>query len=127
MKLVKILVRNLNQLKKAHVKKLAAKASGAELTNWYKNADGAGLDYGSNVYSYGQVDENNLIENYVYWYSFYDDSTLANESLQKAHEESLVYVSIDSNDETFNTKDIKLQLRNRRKKMSKMSKKDIKW
>ncbi|HBN6176813.1 TPA: hypothetical protein L3V69_001422 [Vibrio parahaemolyticus] len=63
--------------------------------NFKKHSDDVGLDYGSGVHTYGQVDTDDILENYVEWYSYFDDSALAEESFRKAYEDSKVWVNIE--------------------------------
>lgn len=84
------MVRELNKLKKRHVNRLKNSIKKNDLINFKKNSDEVGLDYGSGVYSYGQVHADDIIDHYVEWYSYFDDPTLALESFQQARKESVV-------------------------------------
>lgn len=66
-----------------------------DFENFKRNSDEVGLDYGAGVYSYGQCHADDVLENYVQWYSYFDDSTLAQESYQQAYEQSMVYCNIE--------------------------------
>jgi hypothetical protein len=114
-------------LKNNHIQSLKAKNEYAELRHWYNTADCVGLDYGANVRSYSQVNEDDLIESYLDWHVTYsEDSTLANQSFQKAHEESIGYVKTDEKVETVDNEAVKQELRKHRKRMPDIPK-DVKW
>ena len=82
-------------MKKQYVNKLKHSLDVHAFDNFKKHSDDVGLDYGAGVHSYGQVNADDILSNYVEWYSYFDDSALAEESFRKAHDDSKVWCDIE--------------------------------
>ncbi|OCH40537.1 hypothetical protein A6E07_10180 [Vibrio cyclitrophicus] len=93
------MVHNLNKLKKQYVNRAKASVKKNDFNNFKRNSDDVGLDYGAGVYSYGQCHADDVIENYIKWYSYFEDSTIAVESYHQAYEKSIVYCNIGLSEE----------------------------
>ncbi len=83
------------------------------------------------MYSYGQCHTDDVLENYIKWYSYFDDSTLAVESYHQAHEQSMVYINVEvSEDELKDVREIDIdEIRHdfKLKLNSMYSEDNIKW
>lgn len=93
--MIRLLVRNLNKVKRQYVNKLKSSLDRDAFDKFKKNSDDVGLDYGTGVHSYGQVHSDDILEHYVEWYSYFDDVVLAEESLRKAEDDSKVWCNIE--------------------------------
>ncbi|HCG7759960.1 hypothetical protein ACSTIV_07120 [Vibrio parahaemolyticus] len=82
-------------MKKRYVNKLKQSLDVHAFENFKKHSDDVGLDYGAGVHSYGQVNADDILSNYVEWYSYFDDSAIAEESFRKAHDYSKVWCDIE--------------------------------
>lgn len=89
------MVQNLNKVKKRYVNKLKHSLDVHAFENFKKHSDDVGLDYCSGVHTYGQVNADDILSNYVEWYSYFDDSALAEESFRKAHDDSKIWCDIE--------------------------------
>ncbi|PHX03783.1 hypothetical protein [Vibrio splendidus] len=76
------LARNLNALKRRHVKRLASDPRQKKKYKSWKthNCNDVGLDYNSKIYWFTQMHADDILENYVKWFSYFDDSEVALES-----------------------------------------------
>ncbi len=91
------------------------------------------MDYGSGVHTYGQVDINDILKNYVEWYSYFDDSELAEESFRKAHEDSMVWINIEPTEDDLkdvvklDEDEVRLELAKHRKIKSNADSSNVQW
>jgi hypothetical protein len=115
-------------VKKTYVKRLRKERYANK--RWCGGND-AGLDYGAQVYSYGQVCSEDVINNYHEWYSFYDDAELAILSYQKALVDSTIITSIDSDPKTteitFDEAEIKALFKKKNSKKKLKSASNVNW
>ncbi|HCE1561322.1 TPA: hypothetical protein NGR37_003520 [Vibrio parahaemolyticus] len=103
--------------------------------NFKKHSDDVGLDYGSGLHSYGQVNSDDILSNYVEWYSYFDDSALAEESFRKAYDDSKVWCDVELTEDEledvvqFDEDEIRLELSKTRKLNSDINSSNVtvKW
>ncbi|MDW3055785.1 hypothetical protein [Vibrio sp. 1978] len=102
-----------------------------DFESFKRNSDEVGLDYDAGVYSYGQCHADDVLENYVQWYSYFDDATLAVESYHQAYEKSIVYCNTGLSEQELkevsemDIGEVRQDLRSARKPINSGS--DVKW
>ncbi|GAL15056.1 hypothetical protein JCM19233_6070 [Vibrio astriarenae] len=73
--------------------------SGEMRKHWHIDSNDVGLDFGSGVRNYNQVNPIEIERNYINWYLYYDDEQVnANDSLEKATNDSMVQSTVDLDD-----------------------------
>lgn len=127
------MIQNLNKVKKRYVNKLKHSLDVHAFENFKKHSDDVGLDYGSGVHTYGQVNADDILSNYVEWYSYFDDSVLAEESFRKAHDDSKVWCDIELTEDEledvvqFDEDEIRSEFSKHRKTKSNADSLNVQW
>ncbi|EGQ9979828.1 hypothetical protein EM59_020800 [Vibrio parahaemolyticus] len=120
-------------MKKQYVNKLKHSLDVHAFDNFKKHSDDVGLDYGAGVHSYGQVLADDILSNYVEWYSYFDDSALAEESFRKAHDDSKVWCDIELTEDELkdvvqpDLDEVRLELSKSRKTKPHADNSNVQW
>ncbi|HFD4038253.1 TPA: hypothetical protein ACF3XN_003002 [Vibrio parahaemolyticus] len=62
--------------------------------SWHIDSNDVGLNFGSEVRNYNQVNPIEIEQNYIKWYLYYDDELVnANDSWEKAIDDSMIVVN----------------------------------
>lgn len=127
------MIQNLNKVKKRYVNKLKHSLDVHAFENFKKHSDDVGLDYGSGVHTYGQVNVDDILSNYVEWYSYFDDSALAEDSFRKAYDDSKVWCDIELTEDEledvvqFDEDEIRSEFSKHRKNKSNADSLNVQW